>query len=100
RAGDPTAEPETFRSAMTGETAGLNFRKIINKGLDGMAAGVKGNLWQGGGLLFVGFFLASLFYQFRNASTNALRWFALGLIVIQWAGGPFLDSGEAPLNAG
>lgn len=100
KAGDSTAEPSNFRNAFSAGTAQVNFRKLMNKGLDGMAEGLRSGLWQGAGLVFAGFFLASLFYRFRSGRTDALRWFALGLIIVQGVGGPFLDSGEAPIWAG
>ncbi|WP_309383468.1 ArnT family glycosyltransferase [Cerasicoccus frondis] len=100
KAGDPTAEPENFRQQFHPSTAPIQLRKLINKGLDGMGSALRGDLWQGGGLLFVGFFLASLFYQFQRGSTNALRWLALALIAAVTIGGPFLDSGESPIVPG
>jgi len=100
KADDPTAKPSKFRNALSAGTAQVSMRKLINKGLDGMGDSLRGKLWHGGGLIFVGFFLASLFYQFQRGQTNALRFFALGLVIVQAVGSPFLDSGEAPVSAG
>ncbi|MEO0795693.1 MAG: hypothetical protein AAFX93_11040 [Verrucomicrobiota bacterium] len=100
RADDPTAEPAIVRSTFTAEMTAISWRKLINKGLDGIGASLSEGLWEGGGFLFVGFFLAALFYRFKRSETDALRWYSLAMIAVLTFGAPFLDSAEAPLLPG
>ncbi len=93
RDGDPTASPHEVRNAMSAELPPLSLRKTINKGLDGLKGNLRSGLWTGGALVFAAFFVAGLFYRFKDPATDALRWLAAAIVVMLLLGQPFLDNG-------
>lgn len=93
RAGDPTASPHEVQNAMSAERPPVSLRKTINKGLDGLKENLRSGLWTGGALVFAAFFVAGLFYRFKDPTTDTLRWLAAGLLLILLLGQPFLDDG-------
>ena len=95
KAGDPTAEPITFRKSSDADAPELSFRKIINKGLKGIEENSKNKLWSGGAFIFAAFFLTGCLYRFRRTETNRFRWIAAVLLAVMLLVQPFLVSGES-----
>lgn len=94
RSGDPTASPGEARTRLQAEAPVVSLRKTVNKGLDGIKEVLRESVWSGGALLFASFFVAGLFYRFRESSTNTIRWLAGAIIAVLLLGQPFFDDGE------
>jgi len=95
KAGDPTAEPATFRATLSAEGPRLDLKKLGNKTLTSLQENLKSRLWSGGALWLTAFFAAGWLYAFRSPTTNRLRWvftLALGVLLAAQAA---LNSGES-----
>jgi hypothetical protein len=93
KAGDPTAEPEVVRNTLSAAGPVIDLNKIGNKGLTGLQAALRGQLWSGG-LLFSALFVVGLLYGFRGESVTRLRWVFLAVLAVLITAQAFVDSGE------
>ncbi len=94
RAGDPTADPEAWRTTLSADAPPLSVNKMGNKVLSAVQDTLRDGLWSGGGLVLTAFFVTGWIYRFRRAPTNRLRTtFAVALGVMVVAQGLF-NSGE------
>ncbi|HWA09046.1 MAG TPA: glycosyltransferase family 39 protein [Opitutaceae bacterium] len=94
KAGDPTAEPATFRTRLATDLPHVDLNKLGNKALTSVQDNVKSQLWSGGGLFLTAFFVAGWLYTFRAPAANRLRWLftaAFAALVVSQA---FFNSGE------
>ena len=94
KAGDPTAEPATYRTRLSTESPRVDLNKLGNKALTSVQDNVKSRLWSGGGLFLTAFFVAGWLSVFRAPAANRLRWLftvAFAALVVAQA---FLNSGE------
>ncbi len=94
KAGDPTAEPATYRGRLSTDAPRIDLNKLGNKALTSIQDNVKSRLWAGGGLFLTAFFVAGWLYPFRAPTANRMRWMftaALGVLVTAEA---FFNSGE------
>ena len=95
KAGDPTAEPATYRTRLSPAGPRIDLNKLANKVLTQLQENVRSRLWSGGGLFLTAFFVAGWLYVFRHPTANRLRWtftIALGVLVLSQA---VFNSGES-----
>lgn len=95
KAGDPTAEPATFRATLSARPPALELRKLGNKTLTALQENVKSRIWSGGAMWFAAFFVAGWLYPFREPAANRLRWIAaltVGVLLVAQAA---FNSGES-----
>ena len=94
REGDPTADPEVWRTTLSAESPPISVNKLGNKVLSGLQDTLRERLWSGGGLVLTAFFVTGWIYRFRRDSTNRLRTlFALALALMVVSQG-LMNSGE------
>jgi len=94
KAGDPTAEPATFRGRISTELPEIDLNKLGNKALTSIQDNVKTRLWSGG-IFLTAFFVAGWIYTFRSATANRLRWMATAALAALIAAQAFFNSGES-----
>jgi hypothetical protein len=94
KAGDPTAEPATFRTRLSTDMPPVDLNKLGNKALTSVQDNVKSRLWSGGGLFLTAFFVAGWLYVFRAPAANRLRWLFTVAFAALVAAQAFLNSGE------
>lgn len=95
KAGDSTAEPESWRTSYDTKFPRIDLNKLGNKVLTSLQTDVKERLWSGGGLFFGAFFVAALLYRFRDTRVNRLRWTFFATFVVLLLGQAACNSGEA-----
>jgi hypothetical protein len=93
KAGDPTAEPEVVRNTLSAAGPVIDLNKIGNKGLTGLQAALRGQLWSGG-MVFSALFVVGLLYSFRGTTVSRLRWVFLAVLAVLITAQAFVDSGE------
>ncbi len=94
RAGDPTADPQAWRTTLSAESPPLSMHKMGNKVLTALQDTLREDLWSGGGLVLTAFFVTGWIYRFRRDAGNRLRTlFAWALALLVVAQGLF-NSGE------
>lgn len=99
KAGDSTANPETWRATLAAKPPELSINKLGNKTLTALKGALQEDLWAGGGMLLTGFFVTGWIYRFRRESTNRMRTlFAVALGVMVIAQG-LMNSGEGERDA-
>jgi len=95
KAGDPTAEPATFRATFSPEGPRLDLNKLGNKALTALQENLTTRFWSGGALWLAAFFVVGVLYSFRSPTAERLRWiFLVALGVWLLAQGTF-NSGES-----
>ncbi len=94
KAGDPTAEPATYRTRLSAEAPQVDLNKLGNKALTSVQDNIKSRLWSGGGLFLTAFFVAGWLYVFRSPAANRMRWLFTAALVALVAAQAFLNSGE------
>lgn len=95
KAGDPTAEPATFRNTLAAELPRINLNKVGNKTLTRLQESVQTRLWSGGAMWFTAFFVAGCIYTFRAAAVNRLRWIFMLALAVLLVAQAALNSGES-----
>jgi len=94
KAGDPTAEPETWRATLSTTMPAIDLHKLGNKVLTSVQRNLRDKLWSGGGLFLTAFFVTGLVYRFRDDKVNRVRWLGVVLIASLTVAQAFFDSGE------
>jgi hypothetical protein len=93
KAGDPTAEPEVARNTLSAAGPTIDLNKLGNKGLTGLQAALREQIWSGG-MLFTALFVVGLLYSFRGPTVSRLRLVFLAVLTVLVVARAFLDSGE------
>jgi hypothetical protein len=94
KAGDPTAEPATFRATFAAIAPQIDVFKLGNKILTRVQEAMHEELWSGGGFILAAFFVAGLVYRFRSDNVAYLRWYFVALLVALVVSQACFDSGE------
>jgi hypothetical protein len=95
KAGDSTAEPATFRAALSAELPRIDLNKLGNKTLTALQESLRSRLWSGGGMWLTAFFFAGTLYAFRSAVANRLRWVFCAALAVALIAQAALNSGES-----
>jgi hypothetical protein len=95
KAGDPTAEPATFRGRLSTDMPEIKLNKLGNKVLTTVQENVKSRLWSGGGFFLTAFFVAGWLYAFRAPTANRMRWVFTASLATLIVAQAFLNSGES-----
>lgn len=83
KAGDPTAEPSTYRARLSAERRAIDLDKLGNKTLTSLQDNLRAGIWSGGAMWLAAFFVAGWLYTFRAAVVNRLRGvFSVALVVL------------------
>lgn len=94
--GDPTAEPNSFKRALSVEAPAVSIPKIGNKVFTQLEENIRTHIWSSGGYVFMAFFIAGMMYTFRNQAANNLRWVLVITYAVLLLSQPILDSGASP----
>lgn len=94
KAGDPTAEPGTFRARLSTDMPQVDLNKLGNKALTSVQDNVKSRLWAGGGLFLTAFFVAGWLYAFRAPAADRMRWVFTAAFAVLVTAEAFFNSGE------
>jgi len=95
KAGDPTAEPATFRATLSAQPPRLDINKLGNKTLTSIQENLRSRIWSGGALWLAAFFVASWLYAFRAPAVNRLRWWYVIAFFVLLAAQAAFNSGES-----
>ncbi|MFA5265329.1 MAG: hypothetical protein WC378_16020, partial [Opitutaceae bacterium] len=95
KAGDPTAEPASWRAAFNSQAPSIDLNKLGNKVLSHLQESIKSQLWSGGGLFMTAFFIAGALYRFRSRPADNLRWTFVAAFLVLLLSYAAFNSGES-----